>query len=271
MTYTGFLQLEVGKKQDRSVICNSFFDGVFKITRPTYLPHGLPLLTLIHVGGGYVDGDTYKTEVVVNEGARLALTTQASTKVYKSPNIGVTQTMDYFLKSGSELYVKQDSLIPYKDANFTQHTTVYMSSSAVFYYTDIITPGWSEDGKLFQYKKVVSKMKIFVDGQLQVFDHQLLLPKNQLGNLMQLEDYTHLGTMFVIHSQINEGFIEDLRGMIDAKSQKVRFGVSLLSVRGLSIKVLATSTPAIERVFNVCEAFFRKRLYNEEKIEWRKW
>jgi urease accessory protein len=271
MTYTGYLQLEVGKKQERSVICNSYFDGVFKITRPTYLPEGLPLLTLIHVGGGYIDGDSYKTEVVVNEGARLALTTQASTKVYKSPRFGVTQTVDYFLKSDSELYVKQDSLIPYKDANFTQATSVYMSSTAVFYYTDIITPGWSRDGRLFQYKKVASKMKIFVDGQLEVFDYQLLVPENQLEDLMQLEGYTHIGTMFMIHSQINETLIEEIREAVSVLPHNVRFGISLLSMKGLSIRVLASSTPAIESIFVECETIIRKQLYNKEKIEWRKW
>ena len=161
MTYTGYLHIEAGKKRNRSVITNSFFDGVLKITRPTYIQDDLPLLTLMHVGGGYVDGDSYQTEVIVRESSRLALTTQASTKVYKSPRFGVTQSVDYVLENDSELYVKQDSLILYKEADFTQCINVYMSSSATFYYTDIITPGWSEDGKPFQYQKAGFKNENF--------------------------------------------------------------------------------------------------------------
>jgi urease accessory protein len=271
MTYTGYLKLEVGKKQDRSVICNSFFDGVFKITRPTYLQDGLPLLTLIHVGGGYVDGDSYKTEVVVNKDARLALTTQASTKVYKSPSFGVTQAVDYFLKDGSELYIKQDSLILYKDANFTQATNVYMSSSAFFYYTEIITPGWSADGRLFQYKKLASKMKIYVDGQLEVLDHQLLVPEKQFKGFMLLEGYTHIGTMLIIHHQINVSLIEKIREALSTLPYDVRFGISLLNVKGFILRILALSTPAIELLFSECEVIIRKQLHNEEMIEWRKW
>ncbi|MBO1514390.1 urease accessory protein UreD [Metabacillus bambusae] len=269
MTYTGYLELEVGKKQDRSVITNSFFDGVLKITRPTYLDGGLPLLTLIHVGGGYVDGDTYKTEVIMHESSRLALTTQASTKVYKSPRFGVNQSMDYFLKPNSELYIKQDSLIPYKDANFTQNTNVYMSSSAVFYYTDIITPGWSEDGKHFQYKKVASKMKIYVDDELAVFDHQLLQPCEQLEKMLYLEGYTHIGTMFFLHPQINERIIEELREELICY-KKVRFGISILNVKGMSVRILANSTPIIESFFTKCDSLLRGLLNNEVIIEWRK-
>ncbi|MGN7940990.1 urease accessory protein UreD [Virgibacillus sp. 6R] len=270
MTYTGFLQVKIGKKRDRSVVTNSLFDGVLKITRPTFLQDNLPLLTLIHVGGGYVDGDSYKTEVVVSDSSRLALTTQASTKVYKSPHFGVKQTMDFVLEPNSELYVKQDSLILYKDANFTQQTNVHMSSLAVFYYTDMITPGWSDDGELFTYKKVASKMKIFVDGTLQAYDHLLLQPNGQLEKLMYLEGYTHIGTLFFIHPGVTEGFIDELRTKLASYAKESRIGISSLSIKGMSLRVLANSTPMIERIFSECESFIMKELKQGEALEWRK-
>jgi len=271
MTYTGYLELTVEKKGHRSVVSNSFFDGVLKITRPTYLPEGLPLLTLIHVGGGYVDGDSYKTEVVVGEKAKLALTTQASTKIYKSLHLGVRQEMECFLKAGSELYIKQDPLILYKDARFSQQTNVYMESTSIFYYTDIITSGWSEDGKLFQYKKLSSKIKIFIDGELQVYDHQLFIPEEEnLQNLMQLEGYSHIGTLFMIHPQVDESLIEKIRIALNSINHS-RFGISTLSTNGLSIRVLAFSTPDIEITLSICEKVIREQLENKEMIEWRKW
>ncbi len=270
MTYTGYLELMVEKKHHRSVVSNSFFDGVLKITRPTYLPEGLPLLTLIHVGGGYIDGDSYKTEVVVGEDAKLALTTQASTKIYKSLRQGVRQEMDYFLHPGSELYVKQDPLIAYKDARFSQVTNVYMESTSIFHYTDIITPGWSGDRKLFQYKKISSKLKIFIDGELQVFDHQLLCPGENLTQLMQLEGYTHIGTLFMIHPHVNEQLIETVRSELSSVNHS-RFGISALSAKGLSVRVLSLSTPNIEEIFSICEKVIRQEVDNKEMIEWRKW
>ncbi len=270
MTYTGFLQLEVGKKREKSVVTNSFFDGVLKITRPTYLESDLPLLTLIHVGGGYVDGDSYKTEIVVDEFSRLALTTQASTKVYKSPKFGVNQTMDYYLKDGSELFVKQDSLILYKEASFTQITNVHMSSTATFYYTDIITPGWADDGELFQYKKAQSKMKIFVDGSLKVYDHLLLRPDELMDKLMNLEGFTHIGTLFFIHPKISEELIEEIRRKLSGYTSVSRIGVSSLSIKGISLRILANSTTVIEKIFSECESFVMEQTSNIQTINWRK-
>ena len=270
MNYTGYLEVEVGKRRNKSVITDSYFDGVFKITRPTYLANGLPLLTLIHVGGGYVDGDTYQTEIVVNEYSSLALTTQASTKVYKSPQYGVTQAMNYYLKNHSELYIRQDPLIPYKDARFTQDIHVYMCSSAVFSYTDIITPGWSADGLLFQYEKIVSKIKIFVDSELKVFDHLMLQPSEQLEKLLFLEGYSHIGTMYYLDQNIDEPFIDTLRNALVPFAKHARFGVSMLSTKGFSVRILANSTDIIESIFSSCEEWIQKELFQQVKIAWRK-
>lgn len=271
MTYTGYLQVEVGNKNGKSIMTNSLFDGVFKITRPVYLSSGMPLLILIHVGGGYVDGDTYHTDMTIHESARLAITTQASTKVYKSKNFGVRQSTNYTLKNNSELFVKQDALIPYKDANFIQQTHVHMSSSATFFYSDIITPGWAEDGRMFQYERVTSKMQIFVDDTLVVFDHLLLEPDEKFEQLMYLEEYSHIGTLFFIHPKVNEPFLEDLRDKLEAFSNQARIGVSMLSVRGMTMRILASSTTMIEKIFAACEELIGERFYVNNVIEWRKW
>lgn len=270
MSYTGYLFLEVEKKLNKSVITNSFFDGVLKITRPVYVSENLPLLTLIHVGGGFVDGDSYLTEVKLADSASLALTTQASTKVYKSPRFGASQTMNFVLKAGSCLHVRQDSLILYKNARFFQNTNVYMSSSATFSYMDIITPGWSEDGKLFQYEKISSRLKVYVEGRLAVFDHMLLQPAVELEGLMYLEGYTHIGSMFFVNRRVNAAFVDALRDELLQWSDEARIGISLLSMNGLSLRILANSTDCIEAIFSDCENFIFRELLERERIEWRK-
>lgn len=267
MTYTGYLQIEVGKRLNKSVITNSYYDGVLKITKPTYVSETLPLLTLIHVGGGYVDGDSYLTEVTLNKSASLALTTQAATKVYKSPRFGASQTMNYVLKEESALYVRQDSLILYKHARFIQNTNVYMSSTSTFSYMEIITPGWSADGKFFQYKKLTSKLRVFVDGKLAVFDHLLLQPSDGLEELLYLEGYTHIGTMLFLDKRVNAAFVDELREELLEMSEKARIGISLLSVNGLSIRILANTTDCIESIFTECETYINQKLLKRERLE----
>lgn len=270
MTYTGYLQIEVGKRLNKSVITNSYYDGVLKITKPTYVSETLPLLTLIHVGGGYVDGDTYLTEVTLNKSTSLALTTQASTKVYKSHRFGASQRMNYVLKENSVLYVRQDPLILYKNARFIQNTNVHMSSTSTFFYMDIITPGWSADGELFQYEKFTSKLKVFVDGKLAVFDHLLLQPTDGLEQFMYLEGYTHIGTMLFLDKRVKAAFVEELREELLGMAEKARIGISLLCINGLSIRILANTTDCIESIFTECETYINQKLLKRERLEWRK-
>ncbi|APH04500.1 urease accessory protein UreD [Bacillus weihaiensis] len=269
MVYTGYLALEVGKKRERSFISSSFFDGVFKITRPTYLVEDLPLLTMIHVGGGYIDGDTYRTEITMKNRAKLALTTQASTKVYKSMEKGVSQENEFHLGEKCELYLKQDPLILYKNARFMQDTTVHLTDSSVFYFTDIISPGWSPDGLPFQYERLQSKMKIYVNESLQIIDHLLLEPSKKIDGIMQLEGYSHIGSLIYIHEKIEEKMIQELYELLIRK-KKIRVGISLLPIKGLTIRVLASNSYEIEGAFNEVESFIFQHLYDKEPIHWRK-
>lgn len=271
MTYTGQLLLDTQYRHNKSVIANSFFDGVLKITRPSYTEEETPMITIIHIGGGYVDGDSYYSEISVDSEARLAVTTQASTKIYKTLRRGVLQKAKYLLKEKSKLYIKQDPVIAYKDAKYTQATEVFMAADAEFYYTDILTPGWAEDGKLFQFTEVHSKLKIFTEGNLTVFDHLRIRPDEDLPKIMQLEGYTHLGSLFYINPTFTENKISLLREELSFTSKSdVQCGVSQLAVCGICVRILAKSTTDVEKIFLAIERFIYFHFDHELPLQWRK-
>ncbi|WP_347552619.1 urease accessory protein UreD [Pseudalkalibacillus hwajinpoensis] len=268
MTYTGYIQLEASERYGKSVLSDTYYNGVFKISRPTYTEAGLPLVQLIHVGGGYVDGDTYYMEINVNENAKLAVTTQASTKVYKTPNKQVVQQARYKLEENSELHMKQDPLIAYKDARFIQETELHMDKSAVFFLTDILTPGWSKEGELFSFTCVTSKLKVYQGGKLVVYDHLRLKPDEGVMQLLQLEGNTHIGSMFFIHEEVTAEWVENLREYL-ASFREAHFGLSLLQVPGVCLRILAKRTAVIEKIFAATEKFIHNT-NNRSAISWRK-
>jgi len=269
VTYTGYLELEASERYGKSVLSDAYYNGVFKISRPTYTEEGLPLVQLIHVGGGYVDGDTYFTQINVKKNAKLAVTTQASTKVYKTPNKQVEQKIVYKLDEQRELHIKQDPLIAYRDARFLQETNVYMDKSAVFFLTDIVTPGWSKEGDLFPYTLVSSKVKVYQNHKLTVYDHLRLKPQDDVNKLFYLEGNTHIGSLFFIHPNVTDEWIEELREHLSSFDE-VHYGVSLLAVPGCCFRILAKRTSFIEKVFGAIEAFIHRTIDNQGAISWRK-
>lgn len=273
MSYTGLLELTAQKRFQRTILSDCYYEGALKITRPVYLDLNSPVVYLIHVGGGYVDGDRYVTNISVEEEAELAVTTQSHTKVYKTPNEPVVQVTNITLGKRSVLEYMPDPLIAYEQARFIQETSVYIDEDACFFYSDIITPGWAKDGSAFRYDWIRSKLKIYKKKKLILFDHLMLEPDAEMHGLLQMDGYTHVGMFLILHHAVDKGFIDRLYEHLqeDDKNSERCFGMSALPENGVILRILARSTGIIEQLIISAHAFARKRLLNKEYVNWRKY
>lgn len=252
--WTGILQLDVENRQGKSVTKNLYFQGAFKIMRPIYHQQSKhPCYYILNPGGGYLNGDTYRMEVSVQEEAKATLTTQSATKIYKTPSKHAYQETEIHLKQGSYLEYLPDPLIAYKDACYVQKNIVRMEKGAEFLYTDILTPGWSPEGKHFSYESLRLINEIYLNDEIVVFDHLHLSPRNKAMNgLGHMEGYTHLGSLIAISEKVNDAFIETLYNTLEQMEGNFKIGISRLATEGLSIRIMANSTQLIERIFTAC-------------------
>ena len=90
-----------------------------------------PFVYMLHVGGGYVSGDKYKTMITVEKNAQLTATTQSATKVYKTPNEAVLQETCITLEEQAIMEYIPDPLILYENAAFVQEITVHMAQKTL--------------------------------------------------------------------------------------------------------------------------------------------
>lgn len=271
MSYTGVLELSATKKNPKTIVSSCYYEGALKITRPVYLEEDSPSIYLIHVGGGYVDGDTYLTNICLEEGAELSVTTQSSTKVYKTPNKPVVQKTNIILNKGSILEYLPDPLIAYKGARFFQETNVRLEDDSGFFYSDIITPGWAEDGSLFRYDWIRSKLKVFKGEKLVVFDHLLLEPDDDMDGMLQMDGFTHIGTLLIFHPNAGKKFLESLYEILEDFHPDIRFGLSALPESGVILRLLARNTGMVEKMIALSHTFARHELLGKERISWRKY
>lgn len=270
MSLTGTLRLKAVRHGLKTVVADTYFDGAFKVARPIYFNEHEPVIYTLHVGGGYVGGDRYHTEVALDPDAHMTMTTQSAAKVYKTPAAPVYQSMAIRLAAGSVFAYLPDPLIAYEQARFFQETTIHMEKGAVLFYSDIITPGWSPSGELFRYEWIRSKLKIYEEGVLQTYDHLFLQPDEQsLVSLMQMEGYTHTGSLFLIAPFMNE-LQDELDQLLAPYEVSMRIGCSRLKLSGCSIRLLAHSTHEIEKVVAACQEWMRKKL-DQEPLKLRKY
>ncbi|AIY06876.1 urease accessory protein UreD [Planococcus sp. PAMC 21323] len=271
--WTGELSLDIEERKGKTVAKNVYFQGAFKVMRPVYLEDsGKVCYYLLNPGGGYLDGDRYRMKVSASTGSKVTLTTQSATKVYKTPKGYAYQETEIYLEKGSYLEFLPDPLIAYENANYRQYNTVRLETGATFLYTDILTPGWSPSGKKFTYHSVQLVNKIYVDGDLAVFDHIKLSPGEQnISGVGMMEGYSHIGSMIVIGEQTTKELLDELYEAILSQEADVKFGLSELVVSGLSIRILANSTQVIEKIINECHRIIHERWFGVTPNSLRKY
>lgn len=270
---TGYLQLEVEKKREKTIAEDMYFYGAFKLMSPFYLQNDAQAcFYIMNPGGGYVDGDRYRMDIDLSKEAELLLTTQSATKIYRTPKEPVLQEINITLKEGSLLEYIPDPIIGYKNSRYKQRTKVNMEKGTCFIATDIITSGWDPEGTLFSFDLLDLKTEVYLDERLAVLDHVRIEPSSQdVKDIGFFEGHSHLGTMLVIGEKADSEFLLKLNEMLETHDLKCRYGLSMLSVQGFTLRVLGSSTQEIERVFNFCHEVIRKEWFNKSPVFLRKY
>ncbi len=271
--WTGVLQLDMENRQGRTVAKNVYFQGAFKVMRPVYHHNkNYPCYYLLNPGGGYLDGDKYRMDITLEEKAQLTLTTQSATKIYKTPEQQAYQETTFHLKKDSYLEYLPDALIAYKDAKYFQKNVIHMEKGATLLYSDILTPGWSPEGEQFSYEMLRLKTEIFMEGELIAFDHIKLQPEAQhMSGLGFMEGYTHLGSFIVVGEKTNDDLLDRLYETIQQDTGDFAFGLSKLSVKGFTIRVMANHTQVIERIISACHQVISDEWYQTKPSFLRKY
>ncbi|SHF44044.1 urease accessory protein [Salegentibacter echinorum] len=271
--WTGILNLDIENRAGKSVPKNVYFHDALKVQRPIYHGRtGRPCYYILNVGGGYLDGDTYRTEVRVRENAELTLTTLGATLIYKTPTKPVYQETEIFLAENSYLEYLSDPIIGYEKARYSQLDTIHMKKGATLLYSDILTPGWSAEGRSFSYDMLQLRTNIYMEDELVVYDNIKLEPAVQKIDVLGfMEDYTHLGTFIVISEKADGELVKRLQEVINEQAGDFKAGISSLMVSGFTVRVMANMTQDIEKVFSACQKLISETWYNKQLSSLRKY
>jgi urease accessory protein len=271
--WTGVLHLGAEERYGKTVAKNVYFQGAYKVMRPIYHDEsGQACYYLLNPGGGYLDGDRYQMKISLEKQAKLTLTTQSATKIYKTPNSHAYQESEFNLKEGSYLEYIPDPLIGYKNARYKQKNVVHMEKGCTLLYSDIVTPGWSPDGEKFSYDTLQLINEIYMENELVVYDHIKLSPATQnMDSLGLMEGYSHLGSMIVVDEKTNHDLLDRLYESIPNHSLESKIGLSLLPVPGFTVRVLANNTQTIEKIFSDFHNILSQEWFNKTPSFLRKY
>ena len=267
----GFLKLtlESDSQRNKTIITEQLSRVPLYVQKALYYDETIPSMAHVFVlspSGGVLQGDRYRTDIELKNGAISHITTQGATRMYKMNSNYATQMINLNVGKNCYLEFLPEQLIPYKNSRYYQKATFKIDDSATLVYSETIVPGRVAMGELFDYDVCCLKTLCYDDKQeIKFHDNCILEPKKQTMNSLGIfGNKTVHSMMYVVTKQ---ECIEELYETINQlfkDNDEIIGGASILpNNSGLSVRVLSNSSELNKTtVYNIAQIIRKQIIHN---------
>ena len=267
----GFLKLtlESDSQRNKTIITEQLSRVPLYVQKALYYDETIPSMAHVFVlspSGGVLQGDRYRTDIELKNGAISHITTQGATRMYKMNSNYATQMINLNVGKNCYLEFLPEQLIPYKNSRYYQKATFKIDDSATLVYSETIVPGRVAMGELFDYDICCLKTLCYDDKQeIKFHDNCILEPKKRIMNSLGIfGNKTAHSMMYVVTKQ---ECIEELYETINQlfkDNDEIIGGASILpNNSGLSVRVLSNSSELNKTtVYNIAQIVRKQIIHN---------
>ena len=133
-------------------------------------------MQILNVGPGVMQGDVFELNIRVKSGAGVALVNQSATKLHTMPKGVARQTTTIHVEQGAELELYPGLVIPYREADYHQHTDVHLEEGARFGLLERWSMGRVAYGEAFTFRRLSSRLSVSRENRLIYADGLELTP-----------------------------------------------------------------------------------------------
>lgn len=167
------VRLEFARVAGKTAVLRAEAAAPVKVLQPRHAGDaGWACLT--SMGGGLVTGDRVSVSARVGAGACAALTTQASTKVYRGE---ASQRLEAAVAEDGLLVAAPDPIVCYKGARYRQRQTFELAAGADLAVIDWVTSGRAARGERWDFESYESRLTIERAGRPLLLDALRLDPE----------------------------------------------------------------------------------------------
>jgi len=270
----GFLKLtlESDSQRNKTIITEQLSRVPLYVQKALYYDETTPSMAHLFVlspSGGVLQGDRYRTDVELKNGAISHITTQGATRIYKMNSNYATQMINLNVGKNCYLEFLPEQLIPYKNSRYYQRATFNVDDSATLVYSETIVPGRVAMGELFDYDICCLKTLCYDDKQEMKFhDNCILEPKKQTMNSLGIfGNKTVHSMMYVVTKQECIEELYDTINQLFKDNDEIIGGASILpNNSGLSVRVLSNSSELNKiTVYNIAQIIRKQIIHNVQR------
>ena len=243
----GQARLSFEQVRGRTVVRNSLVHSPLRVLTPRNHGHAAWIYTS-SLGGGLVDGDRLSVDLDLASGASALLSSQGSTRVYRSPR-GCRNELSARVGDNALLALVPDPTTCFAGARYTQVQDVQLAPSASLIVMDLLTAGRSAYGERWAFHSFSSTLRVHREGR-SLIDERWLLTPSQGPLPARLGRFEALATVLLVGPALASAR-EALAAQVGALSITPRSGLvqaaSALGPDALILRAASTSPEQLLR------------------------
>jgi urease accessory protein len=262
-------RLRIVRAGDRSVVTRAYATSPLRLLTPANHGSAAWIYTSSY-GGGFVDGDRVEIDVEVAEGAAAFVSTQAATKVYRSP-AGTSFALRARVDAGGLLALVPDPVVCFAGARYHQYQQFAVHEAAGLVVVDWMVSGRCASGERWAFSDYRSLIEVTVGGRLVAHDSMALRAAD--GDLAsRLGRFDVLAAVVIAGStlQAAASHVLDMHAghAVERRASQL-VAASPLAHGGCLVRVAGTSVERVGRTLRALLEFLPARLNDDP---WRrKW
>lgn len=259
------LYVKTTLSNNRTIVSDSYFTAPYKIVTPFYnQEQNMAELMVMSASAGVMEGDCYRTDIVVGAACALSLQGQSYTKIHKMNSGHASQINTFTIEEGAFFDYDPRPSIPFGGSLFISETCCHLHRGARYIYSEILSCGRAKSGEQFAFKGYRSINKVFYCGKLVFLDNQDLRPcKQALSQVGFFEGYSHQGTLGYFSETMNRDAVTERLYKLLETFEGVEAGISTTFGPGIIIRLLGNGSDYMERIFKET----RKEIYCMQQEE----
>ena len=241
--------------EGKTYMARQFFRIPLQILKPHYYDvDGTAVVYSLNPAGGILQHDRLLTEIECEAEADAIFTTPGNNKYYRMDEDCAKVWNRLYVHSGGVLEYLPEHNVPFADATVYQENEFRVEKGAVLFAADMVTAGRVASGEKFDYDRYQSRTRVYIDGELALYDNCCLQPDAEdLLRKGLLDGYQTNGSLYVYA----DGMEQDLKRKVSKLSnEKVRLAAGnvrddLMVVRFLGNGIIEMRE-TMQAVWDVC-------------------
>jgi urease accessory protein len=166
--FSGNLALRAAARADgRTALAAQSFRAPYHVSKPYWDADARVLLVqVVNPTAGILSGDRLESEIAVESGAALLVTTPSASRVFKM-NAGTAECRQRFaVAEGAWLEAMPEPLVPHRGCSYRQITRIDVQAGGELFFADLLFPGRVAHGEAWAWEKLCLETEIRLGDEL---------------------------------------------------------------------------------------------------------